>query len=1500
MSGKNQVPRFDGSDYTRWKKMVVIWRDVTNIEKAKMGPTLILNMKGKALDIALELDNNDIDNLLNKFEEVYGSSDELLIRFEEYDSMKRAPNQPMREYIHLFEQKISTLKSLKLEIPELMQSHKLLKGAGLSKTDEKLAFQTCEDIKEFKKAKETLFKLSDHTNRNQFSDNNKSQSSDDGIVTVKQEKSDPEDITFYTKKLQIQDENNHDTWFNSNPNHNRFQRPNLKADFNQARSSNHRLCYGCGAPNHWIRDCPYVQNMFHRENEAQVHQVGGKRKRFQAPFTPKNTYFNTEEEKENQTPENYSDEESSDKYVFYQSNVGSESEEVFLVGETLNKAVLDCGASKTLCGIEWYKSFIDSRSPAQLKEVKEFPSETIFKFGVGKMKAEKQAIIPVTVCDRDILLNVQVVATDIPLLLSLDTMKRMELNIDFYNDKVEMNGKQYNVETTSSGHYCLPLEGQRNDEVVNFVDVFVAMEDNPKRAALKLHRRFAHAHSNKILKLLKNAGITNNQVETELLSLDRSCEFCLKHKRSHARPKVSLPLADTFNELVCLDLKHISGKLVLHCIDYVTRFSAAHVVRNKQPSEFIEKFFKVWISIFGPPEKILSDNGGEFINEESKALCSAFNIIHLDTAAESPFSNGIVERHNALLGHMTEKVHQDIGCSLDVALMWAVHAKNSLINVFGFSPYQLVFGKNPSVPGNSTNKLPALNSTTSSQIVADHLNSLHKARKSYVEAESSDRIRRALKGHISEGTHQKFCVGDIVYYKRQASKTWLGPAKVLAQDGAQVLLKTGARSLIKVHPCKLLLKEEAEKQLNQRTDISNTPETTPSLNNYESQIDSSDSDESDLNETPTTTHSNENSENITDNTTGPDMPLLEDELMLNTHVNNPALNSASTSKIGSSSNKVKTPLKLGDKIAFREQESNEWKVAILKSRGGKATGQYKNYWNVKLHNGKETGINLENVEWLRHESNDQSVSDSQAVNMFASNINNEIFAVSLFTDSKSEDYADAKQKEFDNWKKFNVFQEVKRADYPQQAVLSSRWVTSKKNIDNEIAHKARLVVKGFQEVDLPSGDSPTAGKNMLRLFIALAGIIQASLKTIDVRTAFLQSDCIDRILLLKPPKEFRTDDATVWKLNKPVYGLVDAAKCWFLTVKRKLIEFGCTPLSLDNSVYVYISESQLCGFAVIHVDDFLLGGNNKFKTHVIDKLYSSFQIGSCKESKFKYIGWNFDQKENGTIIDQNDYQEKILEIKLAPQRENQRQCNLSEHEKKQYQELLGQLQWISSQTRPDIRFNVLECSTRSNSPQVDDVLKLNRVVKKLKKRTTQLFFPTLTHDISKLKLYVFSDASLCNLPDKVFSTHAHVIFLVSDQDASPLSWCSKKIKRVVNDILSAECMALGHAIDEAMMLRNSILEALCVTHKDYVPIICYIDSKSLCENIHSSNNAADLKLRRQVASIRQHLELKEINEVVWIPTKQQLADCLTKSTASPDSLLSVLETGKINNGIVSL
>ena len=164
----------------------------------------------------------------------------------------------------------------------------------------------------------------------------------------------------------------------------------------------------------------------------------------------------------------------------------------------------------------------------------------------------------------------------------------------------------------------------------------------------------------------------------------------------------------------------------------------------------------------------------------------------ITTGAESPWSNGITEIHNAIIGQMVDKVMNDVKCSIHIAVAWCVSAKNLLKNVYGFSPNQLVFGRNPNFPVSSESELPALEGKTTSKLLADHLNALHAAREAFVSCESSSKIRRALLRKTRTANVHVFLPGMKVYYKRKDSNRWRGPASVLGHVNKQVFVKHGS------------------------------------------------------------------------------------------------------------------------------------------------------------------------------------------------------------------------------------------------------------------------------------------------------------------------------------------------------------------------------------------------------------------------------------------------------------------------------------------------------------------------------------------------------------------------------------------------------------------------------------------------------------------------------------------------------------------------------------
>ena len=142
-------------------------------------------------------------------------------------------------------------------------------------------------------------------------------------------------------------------------------------------------------------------------------------------------------------------------------------------------------------------------------------------------------------------------------------------------------------------------------------------------------------------------------------------------------------MATSFQKCVAIYLCY-KGKILFHLLDHAIRLSASTFIPSKEPNVIINAIFKSWIHVFGAPKKFLTDNGGESTNAGVLEMCEAMNITIKVTVAESPFSNGLVDRHNFIITYMMDKKLEESQLNLDLALPWCLNAKNSLANVLGF------------------------------------------------------------------------------------------------------------------------------------------------------------------------------------------------------------------------------------------------------------------------------------------------------------------------------------------------------------------------------------------------------------------------------------------------------------------------------------------------------------------------------------------------------------------------------------------------------------------------------------------------------------------------------------------------------------------------------------------------------------------------------------------------------------------------------------------------
>ena len=184
--------------------------------------------------------------------------------------------------------------------------------------------------------------------------------------------------------------------------------------------------------------------------------------------------------------------------------------------------------------------------------------------------------------------------------------------------------------------------------------------------------------------------------------------------------------------------------------------------------------------------------------------CESLNIIVKKRQQNHHSQMNSVKDVNTVLEDMLLKVTCDKSISLDRSLQWVIKAKNSVSNVHGFLQYWLVSGKNLNLPSVLNNKLPALEEILSTEIISANLKAMQEARKAFLDSESSEKLKKALRHNTRTCNNVKLLCGDSVYYKRNNSKRRKGPGKVFGQYGQQILIKHGSYYM-RCHPCHVTL-----------------------------------------------------------------------------------------------------------------------------------------------------------------------------------------------------------------------------------------------------------------------------------------------------------------------------------------------------------------------------------------------------------------------------------------------------------------------------------------------------------------------------------------------------------------------------------------------------------------------------------------------------------------------------------------------------------------------
>lgn len=275
----------------------------------------------------------------------------------------------------------------------------------------------------------------------------------------------------------------------------------------------------------------------------------------------------------------------------------------------------------------------------------------------------------------------------------------------------------------------------------------------------------------------------------------------------------------------------------------------------------------------------------------------------------------------------------------------------------------------------------------------------------------------------------------------------------------------------------------------------------------------------------------------------------------------------------------------------------------------------------------------------------------------------------------------------------------------------------------------------------------------------------------DVSTAFLQSFKIKRNVYIRPPPE--ADTNKIWHLLKPVYGLTDSSRLWYLTIRNKLIELGLEVSPHDQGLF-YLHTDNLSAIIILFVDDLLVTGKEEIVKAIKSSIKEMFVIGSEATESFRYLGMKISQAGDMSIsLDQKEYVNSITPITTENITKKHKDDDAPPQQKDQLRSLIGKFNWLVSVSRPDIAYETRVLSTILNNPQMKHLYRANKMLKHVQAENITIQFPSL--DLKQLQLLVFADASFANLPNGG-SQGAFIIFLSDLKSCCPLTWNSLQTK----------------------------------------------------------------------------------------------------------------------------
>lgn len=1148
--------------------------------------------------------------------------------------------------------------------------------------------------------------------------------------------------------------------------------------------------------------------------------------------------------------------------------------------DTLTRWIVDSGASAPMCSQrDWFVSYAPLAAP---KRVWLGNERFILATGIGSIAlrltrngGHETAIFPDVYHVPDLNGN----------LLSVSYFARKGYSVSFEQDGcsiLDTSGSPIATAFEREGLYILRAQPHMPEarayltSLVNSTTppmdpgptldlaALVANGSSKSRATVGTwHRRLGHLNVESVLKMVRKGMVKGMEVVGTLAKPRTPCVPCLQGKQTrNVIPKSTTAEYPRVNYRTHADLQGPMQTPTPAGHRYLNLFVEGHshhmtgyLMKAKSEQRLqLEQYINRSEIETGQPLNILrTDGGGEYVNKDVEELLRERGIHHERTNAYTPQENGVAERANRTVMEMARLMLAESGLPNKYwgeAAMYAIHILNrtptrTLNN--DVTPVEAYTGNKPSVAHIRPFGCKAFVHVPDEKRQKLDMKSLECVLVGYSENKRAYRLLHRPTGQIYESRDVVFDEGENVDSHRVtisvepfATPPTGSPWHKTTVEEAEEKGNQPQRQRSDPSPAARDCEHEAEEQEDSSEDVTATPESdrpnTPPL-------------------TPSRSIRPQRPIPMAAGAPYPS-PIPPPEVRRSTRVRRAPLRDDDARYRVSSYNRRGQASQVAGQLPPTSSEDPAGKQDVSDSVG--------------VEHGDHTA--------LRVSLDDEPQTYEEAMSRPDADMWKAACAEEMLAFTKAELY-DKVEKPWD------------------RKVVGCKWVFKiKRGPDGSIErYKARLVAKGFMQIegiDYTDTFAPVSKFASIRTILTICALFDLDLDQMDVKSAFLNGN-LDEVIFMACPPGWDNSNGMVWRLRKSLYGLKQASREWYKTIRAEFEALGFERSGSDHSIFVKTANNSILIIA-LYVDDMLIAGNDRatidaFKTTLSER-FEMTDLGNARWMLGMEI--RRDRARRILSISQEQYIEKILERHgmancrpvSTPMEPNLKleKLPVATIDPKPYQSALGSLMYGMLGTRPDIAFAVGTLSKHSATPGPEHWDALMRVFRYLRGTSTLrlTYKPNSEHSNGTAPLG-YSDADWAGDVNDRRSTTGHAFFL----HGSAVSWQSKKQQSIAQSSTEAEYVALASAAKEALWLR-ALLDDLGTPSlspppglDDTTTPLLLVDNQSamaLAKNSTFHDRTKHIAVRHHF--IRDEIERGTL-DVEYVPTDDQVADVLTKALA---------------------